>query len=54
MTRGLVRYHHTSGFHFLTWSRHRRQPYLSRVEAPEKFLGCLERMWLRYRFVVAG
>jgi putative transposase len=54
MPRGLVRYHHTGNFHFLTFSRFHRLPYLGSAEACDLFLDGLERTRLRYRFVVAG
>ncbi len=52
--RGLVRYHHTGNFHFLTFSCYRRLPYLGSAAARDLFLDALERTRLRYRFVVAG
>ncbi len=54
MPRGLVRYHHTGNFHFLTFSCYRRLPYLGSAAARDLFLDALERTRLRYRFVVAG
>ena len=54
MQRGLVRYRHTGNFHFLTFSCFHRLPYLSSAEARDLFLDALERIRLRYRFVVAG
>jgi putative transposase len=49
-----IRYHQTGEFHFLTFSCHRRQAYLSSVAAKELFEGALERVRRRYLFVVAG
>ncbi len=54
MTAGRHRYHKTGQFHFLTFSCYRRHPYLSAVAAMELFEDALERVRLRYRFVVAG
>ena len=54
MPRGLVRYEHTGGFHFLTFSCYRRRPYLRSVAAMKLFEDALERVRRRYRFVVAG
>jgi putative transposase len=49
-----IRYQQTGEFHFLTFSSFRRQPYLSTVAAMELFEDALERVRLRYLFVVAG
>ena len=49
-----IRYQQTGDFHFLTFSSFRRQPYLSTVAAMELFEDALERIRLRYLFVVAG
>ena len=54
MTQGLIRYHHTGNFHFLTFSCYHRQPYFATIPAREAFEHSLERMRIRYRFVVAG
>ena len=54
MPRGLVRYHHTGDFHFLTFSCFHRLPYLGSAEARDVFVDALERTRRRYRFVVAG
>jgi putative transposase len=54
MTKGLIRYHHTGGFHFLTWSCHHRKPFLQTESAMNLFEKSLETMRLRYGFVVAG
>ena len=54
MPKGLVRYHQTGNFHFLTFSCYHRLPYLSTPAAREAFEESLERMRIRYRFVVAG
>ena len=54
MTKGLVRYHHTGGFHFLTWSCYRRRPYLASAQQKDAFEHSLETMRLRYGFVVSG
>src|ERR1035437_10641379 len=49
-----IRYQQTGEFHFLTFSCYRRRPYLSTVAAMELFEDALERVRLRYHFVVAG
>jgi putative transposase len=49
-----IRYQQTGQYHFLTWSCYRRQPFLSTVEERELFEDALERVRLRYLFVVAG
>jgi putative transposase len=54
MTQGLVRYHNTGGFHFLTWSCYHRRPYLTWRKQKEVFEHSLETMRLRYGFVVCG
>jgi putative transposase len=54
MTQGLIRYHQTGNFHFLTFSCYHRLPYLSTAEACQAFESSLERMRVRYRFVIAG
>jgi putative transposase len=53
MTRGLVRFEHTGNFHFLTFSCYHRLPYLT-APARDLFEDALERVRVRYRFVVAG
>jgi len=54
MTRGLVRYQQCGDFHFLTFSCFHRLAYLGSAEARDLFEAALERIRLRYRFVVAG
>jgi putative transposase len=54
MTQGLVRYHHTGGFHFLTWSCYHRKPLLQSPSAKALFERSLETMRLRYGFIVSG
>jgi len=54
MPSGLVRYQQTGGFHFLTFSCHRRLPYLKTTTACQLFESALERIRARYHFVVAG
>jgi putative transposase len=49
-----IRYHQTGESHFLTFSCYRRRPYLSTVAAMELFENALERVRLRYLFVVSG
>jgi putative transposase len=54
MTRGLVRYHHTGNFHFITFSCYHRLQHLGSVESRDLFEDALERTRRGYRFVVAG
>jgi len=54
MTKGLVRYQQSGCFHFLTFSCHRRLPYLGTATARNLFERSLEAMRLRYDFVVCG
>ena len=49
-----IRYQQTGEFHFLAFSCYRRRPYLATIAAMELFEDALERVRLRYRFVVAG
>ncbi|MDR3726838.1 MAG: transposase [Terracidiphilus sp.] len=49
-----IRYQQTGEFHFLTFSCYRRRPYLSTVATMDLFEDALERVRLRYLFVVAG
>ena len=54
MPRGLVRYHHTGNFHFITFSCFHRLPYLASPQACELFESALERIRQSCRLVVAG
>jgi putative transposase len=54
MPRGLIRYHHTGHFHFVTFSCHRRQQFFHSAKGRGLFERSLEVMRLRYDFVVAG
>ncbi len=54
MTKGLVRYQHTGGMHFVTFSCFHRQPHLGSPEARNLFERSLEAMRTRYGFVVCG
>ena len=54
MTRGLVRYQQCGALDFITFSCYRRQAYLSAAAARDLFESALERMRLRYKFVVTG
>jgi putative transposase len=54
MTRGLIRFEHTGNFHFLTFSCYHRSQRLGTAAARDLFEEALERVWNRYRFVVAG
>jgi len=49
-----IRYQQAGDFHFLTFSCFDRRPYLSPPAAMELFEDALERVRLRYHFVVAG
>jgi REP element-mobilizing transposase RayT len=49
-----IRYRQTGEFHFLTFSCYRRRPYLKSIAAMEIFEDALERVRLRYLFVIAG
>jgi putative transposase len=54
MPRGLVHFHLTGNFHFLTFSCFHRLPYLGSARARDLFEDALERIRSRNRFVVAG
>jgi putative transposase len=54
MANRLVRYQHCGCFHFLTFSCYRRQALLTRGAAYSVFARELERVRVRYGFVVAG
>jgi putative transposase len=54
MPRGLVRYHKTGNFHFVTFSCYRRQQFFRSALGRTLFERSLETMRLRYDFVVAG
>src|ERR1700733_5372436 len=54
MTHGLRRFQQAGNFHFLTFSCHRRRPYLRSAIARDRFEACLERIRKRYMFVVLG
>jgi len=54
MPHGLIRYEHTGNFHFLTFSCYHRAQYLHTKESRNLFEDALERIRIRYRFVVAG
>jgi putative transposase len=49
-----IRYQQTGEFHFLTFSCYRCRPYLSTIAAMELFEDALERIRLRYSFVIGG
>jgi putative transposase len=49
-----IRYQQTGEFHFLTFSCYRRRPYFARRTAMDIFEDALERVRVRYLFVVAG
>ena len=54
MPKGLVRYHHSGQFHFITFSCHKRLPLLDSAHAYTTFEQELEQVRQRYGFVVAG
>ena len=54
MTEGLVRYHQTGDFHFVTFSCYQRLPYLGNPAARDIFERSLESMRKRYSFLVFG
>jgi putative transposase len=54
MTKGLVRFQQSGCFHFITFSCHRRLPYLGTAAARTLFERSLEGMRIRYGFVVCG
>jgi putative transposase len=49
-----IRYQQTGEFHFVTFSCYRRRAYLTAAAAMDLFEDALERVRLRYLFVVAG
>ncbi len=54
MPRGLVRFHHTGNFHFLTFSCYHRLAYLSHPAARGLFEDALEWTRRRLNFLIAG
>lgn len=54
MPRGLVRYHHSGNFHFITFSCFHRLAYLGFAAARDLFEDALERTRSRSGLVVAG
>lgn len=54
MPRNLARYQQSGEFHFLTFSCYHRRPYLTTPECRHLIESALERIRLRYSFVVAG
>ena len=54
MPRGLHRYQQSGDLHFLTFSCHRRLPYLAHSDAAELFQTALEWTRKRYRMSVLG
>jgi putative transposase len=54
MPKGLVRYHQSGQFHFLTFSCYKRLPLLGSAAAYSTFEQELERVRQSYGFVVAG
>jgi putative transposase len=54
MPRGLVRYHHTGNFHFITFSCFHRSQFLGTATVRDLFEDALERTRRKCRFVVAG
>jgi putative transposase len=54
MPRGLKRLHHSGDFHFITFSCYHRLPYLGSAISRDLFEDALEKIRLRFHFVVAG
>ena len=54
MPKGLQRYYGAGHLHFLTCSCYHRQPWLASACRRDLFLGILEEVRQRYRFVVVG
>jgi putative transposase len=54
MARGLVRFQQCGSFHFVTFSCFHRRPHLYSAAARSLFEAALERIRVRYLFVVAG
>jgi putative transposase len=54
MPKGLTRYQHSGGFHFLTFSCYRRQPLLESSSGYSAFESTLESLRIHYGFVIAG
>jgi len=54
MPKGLIRYHHTGNFHFITFSCFHRSAHLASPAARNLFQDALERTRRRNRFVVTG
>jgi putative transposase len=49
-----IRYQQTGEFHFLTFSCYRRRSYFTSATAMDRFEDALERIRLRYLFIVSG
>ena len=54
MPKGLVRYHKSGGFHFITFSCYRREALLDNAKACDTFEHALETVRRCYGLVVAG
>jgi putative transposase len=54
MAQGLVRYHNSGDFHFVTFSYYQRQPHLRSPDARSLFERSLETIRRRYSFYVFG
>jgi len=54
MPRGLVRYQQAHHLHFITFSSHKRQSFLSTPTTRDLFERSLEKTRLRYNFSVTG
>jgi putative transposase len=54
MPRNLIRYQQSGQFHFITFSCYRRMPLLNSSKAYSAFEHELERIRIRYGFVIAG
>ncbi|SFS13262.1 putative transposase [Granulicella pectinivorans] len=54
MPRGLVRYQREHHLHFVTFSCHKRKPYLSTPSSRNLFEQSLEKIRIRYAFEIRG
>jgi putative transposase len=54
MPRGLVRYQQSHHLHFITFSCHKRDPYLSTPKSRDLFERSLETIRVRYAFEIKG
>jgi putative transposase len=54
MTKNLVRHQQTGHLHFVTFSCYQRKPFLNTAKGRDLFERSLERMRVRYEFLVFG